>query len=138
MAKMSEPEMQAFLDGPRIGHMDTLQVDGSPQAAPIWYEYRDGVFVVWTDRLTRRFKNISGDPRVVISVASEGQPYRYVTAEATATASENGVKETAISIATRYEGLEAGTAFVRDHYKEGVSILLILKPSKLVTWKNDD
>ena len=54
MGRMSEQEMQAFLDEPRIGHMVTLQADGSPQAAPIWYEYREGVFMVWTDRFTRQ------------------------------------------------------------------------------------
>ena len=137
MGKMSEQEMQAFLDEPRIGHMVTLQADGSPQAAPIWYEYRDGVFVVWTGRSTRRFKNIFGDPRATMSVASDDRPYRYVTAECTVITSEVDMKETAISIATRYRGLESGTAFVEDHQKEGDSVLLILTPSKLVAWKAD-
>ena len=129
MGRMSEQEMQAFLDEPRVGHMVTLQPDGSPQAAPIWYEYRDGKFLVWTDRFTRRFKNISGDPRVTMSIASDDQPYRYVTVEATVTIRETDIEATAISIATRYKGLESGTAFVEDYQKEGVSVLLILAPS---------
>ncbi|MQG76498.1 MAG: TIGR03618 family F420-dependent PPOX class oxidoreductase [SAR202 cluster bacterium] len=137
MGRMSEQEMQAFLDEPRVGHMVTLQPDGSPQAAPIWYEYRDGKFLVWTDRFTRRFKNISGDPRVTMSIASDDQPYRYVTVEATVTIRETDIEATAISIATRYKGLESGTAFVEDYQKEGVSVLLILAPSKLVSWKDD-
>lgn len=137
MGRMSEQEMQAFLDEPRVGHMVTLQPDGSPQAAPIWYEYRDGKFLVWTDRFTRRFKNISGDPRVTMSIASDDQPYRYVTVEATVTIRETDIEATAISIATRYKGLESGTAFVEDYQKEGVSVLLILAPSKLVSWKAD-
>ena len=137
MGRMSEQEMQAFLDEPRVGHMVTLQPDGSPQAAPIWYEYRDGKFLVWTDRFTRRFKNISGDPRVTMSIASDDQPYRYVTVEATVTIRETDIEATAISIATRYKGLESGTAFVEDYQKEGVSVLLILAPSKLVSWKVD-
>ena len=138
MARMSEHEMQAFLDEPRIGHMVTLQSDGSPQAAPIWYEYRDGQFQVWTDRFTRRFKNISGDPRVSLSIASEDEPYRYVTVEGIVSVSEVHVKETALRLAERYQGLERGTAFVEEYYKDGVSVLLVLTPSKLVAWKNDD
>ncbi len=137
MGRMSEQEMQAFLDEPRIGHMVTLRPDGSPQAAPIWYEYRDGVFVVWTNRFTSRFKNISRDPRVVLSIASEDEPYSYVAAEGTVTTSEVVVKETAMGIAERYQGLEHGTAFVEEYHKDGASILLVLKPSKLVAWKND-
>ena len=137
MGSMSEQEMQAFLEGPRIGHMVTLRPNGSPQAAPIWYEYRDGVFVVWTNRFTSRFKNISGDPRVVLSIASEDEPYSYVAAKGIVTTSEVGVKETAMGIAERYQGLEHGTAFVEEYYKEGVSILLALKPSRMVAWKND-
>ena len=138
MGRMSEREMQTFLDEPRIGHMVTLQSDGSPQAAPIWYEYRDGQFLVWTDRFTRRFKNIVVDPRVSLSVASEDEPYRYVTAEGTVTVRESDVEATAISIAVRYQGAERGTAFLEEYHKDGVSVLLVLTPSKLVTWKNDD
>ena len=138
MGRMSEREMQTFLDEPRIGHMVTLQSDGSPQAAPIWYEYRDGQFLVWTDRFTRRFKNIVVDPRVSLSVASEDEPYRYVTAEGTVTVRESDVEATAISISVRYQGAERGTAFVEEYHKDGVSVLLVLTPSKLVTWKDDD
>ena len=138
MARMSEQEMQTFLNEPRIGHMVTLQADGSPQAAPIWYEYRDGQFQVWTDRFTRRFKNISGDPRVSLSIASEDEPYRYVTAECAVTVRESDVEASALSIAVRYQGAERGAAFVEEYHKDGESVLLVLTPSKLVAWKNDD
>ena len=85
MRRMSEQEMQPFLDEPRIGHKVTLQSDGSPQATPVCYEYLGGQFLVGTDRFTRRFKNISANPGVVLSVAAEDEPYRYVTGEGNVT-----------------------------------------------------
>jgi hypothetical protein len=74
MGKMSEQEMQGFLDESRIGRMVALQSDGSQHTASIWYKYRNRVFIAWTDCVTRRFKNISADPRVTMSVASGGRP----------------------------------------------------------------
>ncbi len=137
MGRMSEQEMRAFLDEPRFGHLVTLQSDGSPQAAPIWFEFRDDRFLVWTSRSTRRFKNIAADPRVVLSISAEDEPYRYVTVEGTVTVSEVDVKAIAMSLATRYKGLDQGTAFVAEHNKDGVSVILVLTPSKLVAWKAD-
>ena len=138
MGRMSEQEMQAFLEEPHFGLLITLQRDGSPQAAPIWFEYRDGCFLVWTSQSTRRFKNIVADPRVVLSISAEDEPYRYVTVEGTITVSDVDVKAIAMSLATRYKGLDQGTAFVKEHYKEGASVVLVLNPSKLLAWKSDD
>jgi len=88
-----------------------------------------GVFVIWTDRFTRRFKNITNDPRVVLSIFTEDELYRYVTAEYPVTTSEVEVKETAFRLAERYQGGESGRTFVEDYHKDGVSILLVLTPT---------
>ena len=137
MATMSQQEMRAFLDEPRIGHLVTLRPDGSPHAAPIWYEYRDGQFLIWTSRDTRKFKNIAGDARAALSIATADEPYKYVCVEGTVTVSDADVEATATSIAVRYQGRERGTAFVREYFEEGVSVTFTLSPAKIVAWTDE-
>ena len=137
MATMSKAQMQAFLDEPHIGHLVTLRPDGTPHVAPIWYEYRDGLFLIWTSRETRKVKNIVGDLRAALSIATDNEPYKYVSVEGTVIVSEADVEATALSIAVRYQGRERGTAFIAEYFKEGVSVLLTLTPDKLITWTDE-
>ena len=104
MTAMAQSKIEAFLAEARIAHLVTMRPDGSPHVAPVWYEYVDGVYLVWTSRKFRKFKNIEGDPRAVVSIASEDQPYRYVVAECDVEVSGEDIWDIGMSIATRYEG----------------------------------
>ena len=137
MATMTQEQVHTFLDEPHVGHLVTLRPSGSPHVAPIWYEYRDGRFLIWTSRETRKVKNILGDGRAALSIATDSEPYKYVTVEGTASVSETDVKATGISIASRYQGRERGTAFIAEHFKEGVSVVLSLVPDNLVAWTDE-
>lgn len=130
--------MEEFLAAPRIAHFITLRPDGSPHVAPVWYEYVDGDFLVWTSRQFRKVKNIEGDARVALSIASEDQPYRYVVAEGDITVSDADVWAIGLSIATRYEGAEGGAAFLEEYYEEGQSVVLRLTPRRISTWTDAD
>ena len=138
MPRMSQSAMEEFLAAPRIAHFITLRPDGSPHVAPVWYEYVDGDFIVWTSRQFRKVKNIEGDARVALSIASEDQPYRYVVAEGEVTLSDDDVWEIGLSIATRYEGAEGGAAFLEEYYEEGQSVVLRLTPRRVSTWTDAD
>lgn len=137
MATMSQFDMEEFLEAARIAHLVTLRPDGSPHVAPVWYEYTDGVFLVWTGRQTRKVKNLAGDARATLSIASEDQPYRYVVAEGDVTVSESDVWDVGFSIASRYEGAEGAAAFLEEYYEEGQSVVLQLAPRRTMSWTDD-
>lgn len=137
MATMTPQQMGTFLDEPHVGHLVTLRPDCSPHVAPIWYEYRDGRFLIWTSLETRKVKNILGDGRAALSIATDDEPYKYVTVEGIVSVSETDVEATAISIAARYQGRERGTAFIAEYFKEGVSVILSLVPDNLVAWTDE-
>ena len=63
MSKMSPEEILAFLEEPHIAHLVTLRPDGSPHAAPVWYEYRDGCYSVFTWTPARKVKHLRNDRR---------------------------------------------------------------------------
>lgn len=136
MPEMSQAEIEKFLEAPRIAHLITLRPDGSPHVAPVWYEYVDGEFLVWTSRNFRKVKNIEGDARVALSIASEDRPYRFVVAQGEITVSDADVWDIGLSIATRYDGPEGAIAFLEQYYAEGESVVLRLTPSRTMNWSD--
>ena len=138
MAEMAELELEEFLEGQRIAHLVTLRPDGSPHVAPVWYECVDGIFLIWTGRQTRKFKNLAGDVRAALSIASEDQPYRYVSVEGDVTVSDDDVWDVGYSMASRYLGVEGAVEFLEEYYVEGQSVVLRLTPRRIMSWTEDD
>ncbi len=67
-----------LLTRPLFVHLATLGADGSPRVTPMWQEY-DGEFVRFTTTTDRvKYRNVTGDPRVSISVNDPDAPYRYL------------------------------------------------------------
>ena len=133
MSKMDQTEFQEFIDGPWIAHLVAVQADGTSHVAPVWYEYADGRFLVFTPGTSVKLGHIRNDPRVAISIASEGEPYRYVTANGIAEISADEVHEQALSIARRYRGDRA------ERFLEDLKDLYIIAvtPTKLSTYVGD-
>ena len=48
MSGMTPEQMAEFLEGPLVAVFVTLRANGGPHAIPVWYEYRDGAFIVFT------------------------------------------------------------------------------------------
>ena len=104
--------MAAFLERPLVASFVTLRADGSPEVAPVWYQFADGDFIVYTSRTFRRVRNIERDSRVVISIAPHDTPYAYVTAEGRAVITRDGVAEVARAITERYMQGQAAEDFL--------------------------
>ena len=136
MTAMAQSKIEEFLAEARIAHLVTMRPDGSPHVAPVWYKYVDGLFLVWTSRKFRKVKNIQADPRAVVSIAGEDQPYRYVVAECDVEVSVDDVWGIGMSIATRYEGAEGAAAFLNEYYDEANSVVLRLTPRRTMTWSD--
>ena len=64
MSKMDYQTMAAFLAQPLSAVFVTLRADGSPHAAPVWYEFTDGEFRVFTsDTFPTREESPARQPR---------------------------------------------------------------------------
>lgn len=67
--------LKDVLDAPVFAHLTTLDPDGSPQASAMWVT-RDGDRIVMnTAKGRRKHRNMSGDPRVAISVSLPDDDY---------------------------------------------------------------
>ena len=129
---MTPEQMAAFLERPLVAVFVTLRADGSPHAIPVWFEYADGEFVVFTSSRFQRVKNLERNNRAAITIASHDEPYTYVSAEGPVVITKERVEETGFSIAGRYMG-ENAQQFMDDVYDE-TAVLLRLTPERLLTW----
>lgn len=68
-----------LLERPLFGHLATIRAAGDgPQVNPMWFCW-DGEYIRFTNTTIRyKYKNITADPHVAVSVNDPEQPYRYL------------------------------------------------------------
>jgi PPOX class probable F420-dependent enzyme len=133
---MSDEEAYRFLaEGRRTGKVATVQADGWPHVAPIWFvlDGRDLVFT--TGAQTAKGLALRRDPRVALAVDLEAPPYAFVLVEGTVTLSEEVAEmlPLAIAIGNRYMGAELAERFGRRNAVPG-ELLVRLTPTKIVAF----
>ena len=77
---MNDEEMKAFLDRPMTAVVATVDRNGAAHSVPVWFAFRDGVFIVWTDTNRQWVKNARANPRMSITVAEHEPPFAAVVA----------------------------------------------------------
>ena len=73
------PELAAILEQPNPAVVATLRPDGSPHTAATWYDWEDGRVLLNMEDTRVRLGHLRADPRVSLTVLSEGGWYRHVT-----------------------------------------------------------
>lgn len=124
-------ERDDFLKEANVAVLATVNARGRAHAAPIWYLYEDGVFVMATGRGSQKHRNIEAHPDVTLVIDRRTLPYYAVMAQGKA---EIGVAldgETRRRLAVRYLGEELARGYLaRTQGDESVSIRL--RPRKLI------
>jgi PPOX class probable F420-dependent enzyme len=130
---MTPQEIDAFLAEPRLCHFATVDEGGNPRVRPLWYLWRDGAFLLTTRREARHTgRDLSANPHVALSVASESRPYRAVVAHGRPEIMEKD-RKLLLALATRY-GDEQGRRFTEEAMGQLDRVLMKLVPQTLVSW----
>jgi PPOX class probable F420-dependent enzyme len=125
-------DLGGFLDEPRVAVLATLRSDGSVLLSPVWHEWRDGGFSLWTGAQDVKVRHLRRESRASIVVAESEPPLRGVEVRTAAQIiQDDGVFETAVRIASRYIG-ERGAGYVRSLGGEDVIVRLV--PGDLRVW----
>ena len=106
------PRIRDFIAAPHFGSVATVDADGSPRQAIIWY-LPDGDELVVNSRVGRRWPtNLLRDPRVYVAVFDEVDPLRWVGLLATADPVEEQAQAQAdiAAMARRYHHDDTATA----------------------------
>lgn len=91
MAEMDRAQLDSFLAVTRIAKLATLNVDGSPNVVPVWFEWDGADALVFTTRTSAKIRRLKRDPRVTLSVEEGvGVPEAWVSIEGAATVETAG------------------------------------------------
>jgi PPOX class probable F420-dependent enzyme len=72
--KMTEDEVQAFIDEQRTMSIATIGRDGRPHVVAMWYAIMEGVPCFWTFAKSQKVVNLRRDPRITCMVEA-GETY---------------------------------------------------------------
>jgi PPOX class probable F420-dependent enzyme len=68
--RMSDDEIEAFLDGRHTMNVASFNHDGSIHLVAMWYAMLDGDAVFWTFGKSQKILNLQRDPRITLLVES--------------------------------------------------------------------
>jgi PPOX class probable F420-dependent enzyme len=132
---MTPGQVEAFLRQPRMGSLITMRADGRPTAAPLWFEWADGVARMFSGRATGKVQRLLCDNRAALTVtAGVGELPAWVTIEGTASVVTGGA-DLARRLAPLYRGEEfAEKAIARlDNDPDGLCLITI-SPTRISHW----
>ena len=128
---MSEQEREEFLKEANVAVLATVGGGGRAHAAPIWYLYEDGVFIMSTGRGSQKHRNVEAQPEITLVVDRRSLPYYAVMAQGRAEIGPRLADEERRRMAVRYLGEELARAYVERVSGED-SVTIRLRPRKLI------
>ena len=97
-----------FLATSPLGHLVTINADGSPQVSVVWVGVEEGELVVGSIGMRQKLRNVQRDPRVAVSFegtrSNEIGLREYLVVHGTGRITEGGAPETLQRLAYGYLG----------------------------------
>jgi len=113
--------VRGFLHAPRFITVGTIDPDGSPRQAVLWYRL-DGDDIVLNSAVGRRWPaNLERDPRISLSVMDDADGYRWVglTGQATVVPDQATAQADIAEMARRYHADDPAKAerLIRNQFE---------------------
>ena len=114
-------DLRAFIDAPHFATIATLDLDGMPRQAVIWYTL-DGEELVINSALGRRWPaNLLRDPRISVAITDRHDGYRWIGLSGSVTVIDDQATAQAdiAAMARRYHADEPAEAerLIRDRFE---------------------
>jgi PPOX class probable F420-dependent enzyme len=126
-------DREAFLREAHVAVLATVDSKDRPHAAPVWYLYEDGVFIVSTGRGSQKHRNIENNPNVTLVIDKRTLPYYCAMAHGTVEVGGTFPDDDRLRLAIRYLGEERGKVYVERTSGED-SVTLRLRPERIVEY----
>lgn len=102
---MLNDEQKKFFEDANIGHLATINRDGTPQVTPVWVDVKGEQIVINTAEGRTKLKNVRRDPRVSVEVVDMDNPYNNVSVRGRVVEiRKQGADEHIDSLAKKYLG----------------------------------
>lgn len=101
-----DADLKALAQGKNFAAFSTLMPDGHPQTQMMWVGADDDHLIINTTVGRQKYRNVTADPRVTVTVFELGNPYRYVEARGRVIATEAGqaAAESIDALADKFTG----------------------------------
>ena len=141
--RMSEAEVEAFLQGSMKVQVATINPDGSPHLTTLFYVLHEGRIAFWTYASSQKIKNLERDDRITCLV-EDGTDYFElrgvsITGHATLVTDQDEIREIGSKVATRMVGAtdfaelgDLGRTEVERQVRKRYAV--IVEPSKVASW----
>ena len=133
-----EESREEFLREPNVAVLATVGRSGRPHAAPIWYLYEDGVFIMGTDSGSQKHRNVEANPEITLVIDRRTLPYYAVMAQGKAEIGPPLSDDQRMQMAVRYLGEELGRAYIARTPMLGMvsrGMTIRLRPRKLIEYQ---
>jgi PPOX class probable F420-dependent enzyme len=127
-------DLDDLLERPLLAVLATRRSTDDVLLSPLWHEWRDGGFNIFTGGDDVKVRHIRRDPRVAIVVCEHEPPYRGVEIHGRARVGP-GDPETGLRIASRYLGEDRARRWVGPN-----DVVIRIDPETVRGWdfKDDD
>ncbi len=137
--RMTEPEIDAFLEEQRTMAIATIGADGRPHVVAMWYAFVDGALCFWTFAKSQKVVNLRRDSRITCLV-EDGDVYanlRGVELVARAHISDDADKVLKFGLAEseRYQNMPVNEAMIAAVKKmANKRVVVRLEIERVVSW----
>lgn len=141
--KMTDAEVEAFLEGLLKVQVATINPDGSPHLSTLFYVVRDRKIVFWTYGKSQKIRNLERDPRISCLVEDGVDYFELRGVSITGTAElirdHDELLDLGTAVAMRMVGVDdpaalgdAGMDMVKKQVLKRVGV--VVTPDKVATW----
>lgn len=132
---LSWPEVAARLASARTYWLGTTTPGGAPHAAPVWGAVVAGTLYLYSERRTRKARNLAADPRLVVHLES-GDDVVIVHGTAEDLGHPAQVPDVLTALAVKYAS-PADQQYLPDA-DPGFDVLYAVRPQSAMTWRLPD
>jgi len=114
-----DADLKDFATGKNFAALTTMGADGQPSTHMMWVDADDDHLVINTEVHRQKFKNMTRDPRVTVTVIDVENPYRYIEARGHVVGTVGGDEARAHidEVSQRYLGSDYGAEIVSERVK---------------------
>lgn len=128
----------ARLESEQIAWIGTTGRDGYPHAVPVWFLWRDGRAIVFSEPRTAKVRNLRADPRVMLHLEAGDDHEQLTVLRGTAELATEPTAEWLDAVGEEYErkyrGGLAGLSLTLPEMAVRYSTVIEITPRQLIAW----
>ena len=127
--------VEEFLRQTLVGVISTIDKNGRPRTAPIWFHWENGSAYMFTDRGSLKWRNIQRNPYASLCVDWREPPYRSVILDGLVAEVDRPLHELVLMMALRYYGDKVGVEFAQEYKDQSANVAAFrLVPERIANY----